>query len=66
MRGRRSLLLLVLVGDLIAIVAALSLGWEPWLVALVAVAALFPSLFMLAQVTARIASEDNPSSDPRP
>jgi hypothetical protein len=65
-RGRRPLLLLVLVGDLIAIVAAVYLGWEPWLVALVAVATLAPSLFMLAQVTARIASEDNPSSDPRP
>jgi membrane protein implicated in regulation of membrane protease activity len=62
-RGRRPLLLLVLVGDLIAIGVALSLGLEPWLVALVAVAALFPSLVMLAQVTARIRSEDNPSSE---
>ena len=63
MRGRRPLLLLVLLGDLIAVSVAVSLGWEPWLVALVAVFALGPSLFMLAQVTARIRSEDNPSSE---
>ncbi len=63
MRGRRPLFLLVLVGDLIAVFVALSLDWEPWLVALVAVFALFPSLFMLARVTARIRSGDNPSSE---
>jgi hypothetical protein len=63
LRGRRPLLLLVLIGDLVAVFVALSLGGEPWLVALVAVTALFPSLFMLAQVTARIRSEDNPSSE---
>lgn len=63
MRERRRLFLLVLVGDLIAIFAVLSLGLEPWLVALVAVAALLPSLFMVALMTARIRSEDNPSSE---
>lgn len=63
MRGRRPLLLLVLLGDLIAVSVAVSLGWELWLVALVAVFALGPSLFVLGQVTARIRSEDNPSSE---
>jgi hypothetical protein len=62
-RGRRPLLLLVLVGDLIAVFVALSLGWEPWMVALVAVFALSPSLFVLARVTGRIHSQDNPSSE---
>ena len=62
-RGRRPLLLLILIGDLIAVFVALSLGWEPWLVALVAVFALSPSLFMLARVTGRIRSAENPSSE---
>lgn len=63
MRERRPLLLLVLAGDLIAIVVALSLGLEPWLVALVAVFALLPSLLMLGVITARIRSEETPSSE---
>lgn len=63
MRGRRPLLLLILLGDLIAVGVALSLGWELWLVALVAVFAMGPSLFVLDQVTARIRSADNPSSE---
>ena len=46
-----------------AIVVALALGLEPWLVALIAVFALLPSLVMLGVVTARIRSEDNPSSE---
>jgi hypothetical protein len=62
-RGRRPLLLLILIGDLIAVFVALSLGWEPWLVALVAVFALSPSLFMMARVTDRIRSAENPSSE---
>lgn len=46
-----------------AIFVALSLGLEPWLVALIAVFALLPSLVMLGVVTARIRSEDTPSSE---
>jgi hypothetical protein len=56
----------VLVGDLMAICVALSLGLEPWLVALIAVFALLPSLVMLGVITARIRSEETPSSDRRP
>ena len=63
MRERRRLFLLVLVSDLFAVVLAYFLGLEPWLVALVAVAALLPTLTMLAWMTARIRSEDNPSSE---
>jgi hypothetical protein len=49
-----------------AICVALSLGLEPWLVALIAVFALLPSLVTLGVITARIRSEETPSSDRRP
>lgn len=63
MRERRRFFLLVLVSDLFAVVLAYFLGLEPWLVALVTVAALLPTLTMLAWMTARIRSEGNPSSE---
>jgi hypothetical protein len=62
-RERRRFFLLVLVSDLAAVVLAYSLGLELWLVALVAVAALLPTLTMLVWMTARIRSADNPSSE---
>jgi Flp pilus assembly protein TadB len=62
-RERRRFFLLVLVSDLFAVVLAFFLGLEPWLVALVAAAALLPTLTMLAWMTARIRSENNPSSE---
>jgi len=62
-RERRRFFLLILVADLIGVVAVLSLGLEPWLVALVAVSVLFPSLLMLAWMTARIRAEDNPAGE---
>jgi hypothetical protein len=46
-----------------AIFLALSLGLEPWLVAPIAIFALLPSLVMLGVVTARMRSEDTPSSE---
>ncbi len=63
MRERRRFFLLVLVSDLAGVVLAYALGLEPWLVGLVAVAALLPTLTMLAWMTARIRSENNPSSE---
>lgn len=63
MRERRRFFLLVLVSDLTAVVLAYSLGLELWLVALVAVAALLPTLAMLVWMTARIRSADHPSSE---
>jgi Flp pilus assembly protein TadB len=62
-RDKRRLFLLSVAVDLIAIFVAAALGVEPWLVVLVAVAALSPSLFMVVWMTARIRSEDNPSSE---
>jgi hypothetical protein len=62
-RERRRFFLLVLVSDLAGVVLAYALGLEPWLVGLVAVAALLPTLTMLAWMTARIHSADNPSSE---
>jgi hypothetical protein len=46
-----------------AIGVALSLGLERLLVALIAIFALCPSLVMLGVITARIRSEDTPSSE---
>jgi membrane protein implicated in regulation of membrane protease activity len=62
-RERRRFFLLVLVSDLLAVGVAFALGLEPWLLALVAVAALLPTLTMLVWMTARIRSEGNPSSE---
>lgn len=63
MRERRRFFLLVLVSDLLAVGVAFALGLEPWLLAVVAVAALLPTLAMLAWMTARIRAADNPSSE---
>ena len=63
MRERRRFFLLVLVSDVLAVGVAFGLGLEPWLLAVVAVAALLPTLTMLAWMTARIRAADNPSSE---
>ena len=63
LRQRRRLFALALVGDLIGVVVVLALGLEAWLVALVAVALLAPTLSIIAWMTVRIRSAENPSSE---
>jgi hypothetical protein len=63
LRQRRRLFLLALVGDLIGIAVVLALGFEPWLVALVAAGPLLPTLSMLGWMTARIRSADAYTSE---
>jgi hypothetical protein len=63
LRQRRRLFLLALVGDLIGVAVVLALGLEAWLVAIVAVGLLLPTLSMLAWMTARIRSAETPSSE---
>lgn len=62
-RGRRRLFLLALVGDVIGVAVVLTLGLEAWLVAIVAVALLLPTLAMLALLTARIRSAEAHSTE---
>ena len=54
LRQRRRLFLLALVGDLIGVAVVLTLGLEAWLVAIIAVGLLLPTLSLLAWMTARI------------
>jgi hypothetical protein len=63
LRQRRRLFLLALVGDLIGVAVVLALGLEAWLVAIVAVGLLLPTLSMLAWMTAGIRSAETPSSE---
>jgi hypothetical protein len=62
-RARRRLFLLLFFIDLTAVAVALALGVEPWLVGLVAVVVLSPSLPILAWMTARLRAEAIPSSE---
>jgi hypothetical protein len=63
LRQRRRLFLLALAGDLIGVAVVLALGLEAWLVAIVAVGLLLPTLSMLVWMTARIRSAETPSSE---
>ena len=63
LRQRRRLFLLALVGDLIGLAVVLTLGLEAWLVAIVAVGLLLPTLSMLAWMTARIRSAEAYSTE---
>lgn len=59
---RRPLLLSILLGDLIMIAVAVALGFELWLVAVVAVLALSPTL-MLGYLRSHTGSPDDPSNE---
>jgi hypothetical protein len=63
LRQRRRLFLLALVGDLIGVAVVLTLGLEAWLVAIIAVGLVLPTLSMLAWMTARIRSAEAHSTE---
>jgi hypothetical protein len=63
LRQRRRLFLVALVGDLIGVAVVLTLGLEAWLVAIIAVGLLLPTLFMLAWMTARVRSAEAYSTE---
>jgi hypothetical protein len=63
LRQRRRLFLLALVGDLIGVAVVLTLGLEAWLVAIIAVGLLLPTLSILAWMTARIRSAEAYSTE---
>jgi type IV secretory pathway TrbD component len=63
LRQRRRLFLLALVGDLIGVAVVLTLGLETWLVAIIAVGLLLPTLSMLAWMTARIRAAEAHSTE---
>ena len=63
LRQRRRLFLLALVGDLIGVAVVLTLGLEAWLVAIIAVGLMLPTLSMLAWMTARIRSAEAYSTE---
>jgi hypothetical protein len=63
LRQKRRLFLLALVGDLVGVAVVLTLGLEAWLVAIIAVGLLLPTLSLLAWMTARIRSAEAYSTE---
>jgi hypothetical protein len=63
LRQRRRLFLLALAGDLIGVAVVLTLGLEAWLVALIAMGLLLPTLSMLAWMSAHIRSAEAHSTE---